>query len=294
MNERATTNVARLFAGWRAVLASMIMLAGQAYAAEQTAVMGGPGGAAFVDRPAAGARVGAVAIGAGAWIDSVGVVYEAPDGRRYPSARHGGPGGGPCVIALDSDERILAIRGRYGAYVESIQLITSKGTSRVCGGPGGAAEYRIEVPPNHTVVGFAGRAGAYVDAIGLALTPSAPMASGNAAGPVAQAPVAAQPAALADKVNIRRNLHDATLQIRLTAPAAVRVILGVRKLRPRECFAPAERIVAYRDSPPGKEHTVVFDRLQMNTDYSYAIRIGAGAACESGEFTTATKLDNSQ
>jgi hypothetical protein len=286
------------------MLTSMIMLAGQAYAAEQTTVMGGPGGAAFVDRPPAGARVGAVAIGAGALIDSVRVVYETPDGRRYPSARHGGPGGGPCVIALEPDERILAIRGRYGAYIESIQLITNKGTSRICGGPGGVAEYRIDVPRNHTVIGFTGRAGTYLDAIGLALAPRQPVASGTPTGPVtqapvaqapvAQAPVAQQAAALAEKVKVKRNLNDATLQIRLTAPASVQVALGVRKLRPKECFAASERVVSVKVNPPNTAHTIVFDRLQMNTDYSYAIRIGGttwGTTCESGEFTTATKID---
>jgi len=280
----------RLHRVLRAMPGLIALLAEAALAADQTRIVGGPGGTAFVDRPAAGVRVGAIAIGAGEWIDSVGVVYESPDGRRYASPRHGGSGGGPCVIPLEPDERILAIRGNYGAYVESIQLITSKGESRICGRPGRNAQYRIDVPPNHSVVGFAGRAGLYVDAIGLALAATTP--AGGGSSPSATAPTAApRPASLAGKVSSRSNLHDTTLRFRLTAPAPVQVLLGTRKLRPGECFAQGERIIAYKDRPSAIEHQVTFDRLQMNTDYSYAIRVGASAKCESGALSTATTID---
>jgi hypothetical protein len=268
---------------------SIAVLAEAALAADQTRVIGGPGGNAFVDRPPAGVRVGAIAVRAGGWIDSVGVVYETSDGRRYASQRHGGAGGGPCVIMLEPDERILAIRGHYGAYVESIQLITTRGESRICGRPGGA-QYRIDVPPNHSVVGFAGRAGLYVDAIGLALT-TTKLGSGVAppsAPPPAPAP---RPATLAGKVNLKSNLNDTTLRFRLTEPAFVQVALGTRKLQLGECFRPGERIIAYKDRPSAIEHQVTFDRLQMNTDYSYAIRIAASPKCESGQLKTATKID---
>jgi hypothetical protein len=265
------------------------VLAEAALAADQTRVLGGPGGNAFVDRPPAGVRVGAIAIRAGGWIDSVGVVYEASDGRRYASQRHGGSGGGPCVITLEPDERILAIQGHYGAYVESIQLITTRGESRICGRPGGA-RYRIDVPPNHSVVGFAGRAGVYVDAIGLALA-TTKLASGVSPPSAAPPTAAPRPATLAGKVNHRSNLYDTTLQFRLTSPAPVQVALGMRKLQAGECFKSGERIIASKDRPSAIDHQVTFDRLQMNTDYSYAIRVGASPKCDSGQLTTATKID---
>ena len=77
----------------RAMFGLIAVLAQAALAADQTNVIGGPGGNAFVDRPPAGVRIGAIAIQAGGWIDSVGVVYETHDGRRYASQRHGGSGG---------------------------------------------------------------------------------------------------------------------------------------------------------------------------------------------------------
>ena len=288
MNENSAMGFVFGVARWSAVLAWMTVLAGQVYAADRTAIMGEPGGAPFIDRPEPGARVVAVAIRAGAWIDAMGVAYQTPDGRRFPSADHGGPGGGPLVYTLEPDERILEITGRYGQYVESIQFVTNKDVSRVYGGLGGATEYRIDVPPNHSVVGFAGRGGNYLDTIGLALAPAQPVASGG------QPPTPQRPAALDGPVHVQPNLHDATLVIRLTAPASVQVNLGQRKLRRNECFPASERLVS--GSPvhePKTQHRVTFTGLQMNKDYSYAIRIGGGA-CESGSFTTSTRLDNNQ
>jgi len=302
MSERPSMCVAKRVAGKSVVLAGIMALAWQAHAAELTRIVGGPGGAPFVDRPERGARVGALAIGAGALIDSVSAVYQTPDGRRFPSARHGGPGGGPCVIALDPDERIVAIRGRHGQYVESIQIITNKRMSRVCGGPGGGTEFRIDVPPNHTVVGWAGRAGTYLDAVGLALQPVQAVAIDTPPPappprPVAPPPAAPpRPVALDGKVNVRANLNDATLDFRLTGPASVEVSLrqGRSSLRPGACFPASERLAAVSPVQPQRaQHRVLFTRLAMGTDYSYAIRIG-GAACESGWFTTATRIDNSQ
>ncbi|MEO8135639.1 MAG: jacalin-like lectin [Betaproteobacteria bacterium] len=289
MSQRTKVDPVRLPRALGAMFGLIVVLAEAALAADQTTIIGGPGGTAFVDRPPAGVRIGAIAIQAGGWIDSVGVVYETSDGRRYASQRHGGSGGGPCVITLEPDERILAIQGHHGAFIESIQLITTRRQSRICGRPGGA-QYRIDVPPNHSVVGFAGRAGLYVDAIGLSLATTKP--GGGESAPSVTPPTAApRPATLASKVDHRSNLDDTTLRFRLTAPAAVQVALGVRKLQPGECFKPGERIIAYKDRPSAVEHQVTFDRLTMNTDYSYAIRIGASTGCESGKLTTATKID---
>jgi hypothetical protein len=129
-----------------------------------------------------------------------------------------------------------------------------------------------------------------VDAIGLALVTT--KLGGGESAPSATPPTAPpRPATLASKINYRSNLYDTTLRFRLTAPAPVNVALGTRKLERGECFKPREPGIAYQDRPSAIEHQVTFDRLQMNTDYSYAVRVGASTKCESGQLTTATKID---
>lgn len=251
----------------RAIIAALAGLVGavipphRAIAAEQTAVFGGPGGSPFIDRPPPNARIGAIRFGAGAWIDSVGVAYETTDGRRFMSTVHGGPGGAPCVVALESGEQILAIIGWQGQFVQAVRLITTKGVSRTCGDPSQGREFRIDVPPGHRVVGFAGRSGVYLDAIGLALAaaPNATPPPLHQAGPAAPQ----GPARLAERVAVRAGLSDARLDIRLTAPGSVQVNLGERPLRAGECFARSERL--YSGSPvhpPKPRHIVDFAGLQ--------------------------------
>ena len=280
------------------IVASLALLVGAALAptlasgAEQTAVFGGLGGSPFIDRLPAGARIGAIRFGAGAWIDSVGVVYETADGQRVTSPLHGGTGGGACVIVLEPGERILAITGRHGQYVHAVRFVTTKGVTRMCGDASQGNEFRIDVPPGYQAVGFAGRSGQYLDAIGLALA----AASGTAAaGPPEAGPAKpAGPARLADRVVVDAGLRGARFDIRLTAPASVQVHLGERRLRAGECFAASDRLYSGSPAhPPKSRHIVDFERLQINTTYWYAIRIDGGR-CESGMFKTATRIDNSQ
>lgn len=279
-------------AGRESVAASLLLLlggvslVGSAIGAEQTALAGGHGGGAFVDRPPAGARIGAVRFGTGAWIDSVAVVYVTPDGRRFPSQVHGGSGGISCVIALDPDERILGLAGRHAQYVHSVRLITTKGVSRTCGDAAAGREFRVDVPAGHEAVGLAGRAGLYLDAIGLALGATAPGAM-----PRPRPVDSPGPAALIGKVRVTPDLHAARLDIRLTAPATVQVNLGKRPLRPGECFGPTDRLVSGSPLHSARaQHRVDFRQLEMNTTYSFVVRVDNGR-CESGSFRTSTRID---
>jgi len=73
-------------------------------------------------------------------------------------------------FTLANGEEIRALQGRYGAYVDSIQIVTSKQTfpaSGSFGGPGGASAYSFSVPKGSRFVGLFGRAGGWMDALGV-------------------------------------------------------------------------------------------------------------------------------
>jgi hypothetical protein len=59
------------------------------------------------------------------------------------------------------------VRGRYAAYVDSLQIITNRRTSPKYGGNGGAQDFVLKAPPGERIVGFCGRSGGYIDAIGI-------------------------------------------------------------------------------------------------------------------------------
>lgn len=137
-----------------------------------TEIIGGRGGNEFSDfQPPAGARVAEVRIRSGDTIDSVQVAYILPNGRTVLGPMHGGSGGRPSTIRLSSDEYLIAIMGRYGDTIDSMQIITNKRTSTQFGGNGGSRRYRIEVPAGSQAIGFTGRSGNTLDAVGLVYTP---------------------------------------------------------------------------------------------------------------------------
>lgn len=152
---------------------------------------GGPGGQYFQDPAlAAGTRVAALRVRAGAWIDAIQLVWSGPDGQEYPLVQHGGNGGSPHTFRLEPGEFITALSGRYGHYVDSVQIHTNRRDSPVYGGPGGSVAYRIEAPPERQIAGLAGRSGIYLDAIGAvfgALSAPAPwtgvITPGQGSGP---------------------------------------------------------------------------------------------------------------
>jgi hypothetical protein len=143
-----------------------------AQTASTTTIVGGNGGDSFFDTNIPnGARVREVHIYSGAYVDAVQMQYSLPDGRTLMGPRHGGPGGQLSIFNIDSDEIILGISGRYGTFIDSLQISTTKRNSPVFGGSGGAREYRINIPDGNQAIGFVGRSGDYLDAIGLSYVP---------------------------------------------------------------------------------------------------------------------------
>ena len=137
-----------------------------------TATAGGTGGSAFRDGDIpAGARVAEIHVYSGKAVDSVQMIYAFPDGRTLAGARHGGAGGRQNIFRLDADEYIVGLSGRYGDYLDSLQIQTNKRTTPAYGGSGGSRNYRVDVPSGNHGVGFVGRSGDYLDAIGLTYLP---------------------------------------------------------------------------------------------------------------------------
>jgi len=80
------------------------------------------------------------------------------------------PGSNHVQFSLAKGEEVHSLQGRYGSYVDSIQVITSTRTyppAGSYGGAGGAAPYVFNVPKNGRLAGLFGRAGAWMDALGV-------------------------------------------------------------------------------------------------------------------------------
>jgi hypothetical protein len=155
-------------------LAAMLCMVSSIFGQEPTAtdVAGGRGGSDFADTELrSGGRILEVQIFSGELVDAVQLLYELPDGRTAMGQRHGGPGGRPNTLRLDSDEHITGISGRCGDQIDSISIRTNKRTSPLFGGSGGNRDYRIDVARGHQAIGFVGRSGKYLDAIGLLSLP---------------------------------------------------------------------------------------------------------------------------
>ena len=130
---------------------------------------GGEGGIDFSDTQVAGFKLVEVRIRSGNLIDAIQTVYKDASGKQFMSKMHGGGGGTQRVFKLSSGERITHISGKYGAFIDSLQIRTSNGRSERFGGNGGSVEYTYSAPPGKTIYGFFGRCGKYVDAIGVIL-----------------------------------------------------------------------------------------------------------------------------
>jgi hypothetical protein len=130
---------------------------------------GGYGGAPFVDSVSSGARVTEVQVRSGAYVDSLQMVLQLPDGQIAYMDKHGGDGGNAATFSLRDGEYINAISGRYGQYVDSIRFHTNLRVSPTYGGSGGDADYYYAAPPGWQIVGLYGRSGAYIDAVGVVL-----------------------------------------------------------------------------------------------------------------------------
>ncbi len=147
-------------------------LSGFAQHPTPTTIAGGPEGIQFADTDIpTGVRVLEVHIFSGDFVDAVQMLYTAPDGRVLAGPRYGGPGGQQNIFRLDSDEYIVGLSGRYGNYIDALQIRTNKRASSLFGGRGGNQRYNIDIPGGNQAVGFVGRAGEYLDAIGLTFVP---------------------------------------------------------------------------------------------------------------------------
>ncbi|MBI5256544.1 MAG: hypothetical protein HY855_08600 [Burkholderiales bacterium] len=99
---------------------------------------------------------------AGAFVDAIQLVYS--DGSTSPW--HGGRGGTLHTMVLAPDERIVVIGGKYGDFIDSLYVRTSKGRSQVFGGRGGKAVFHYAAPPGMWLHGVWGLAGRHVQALG--------------------------------------------------------------------------------------------------------------------------------
>ena len=130
---------------------------------------GGYGGGGFLDSVPVGAGAAEVQIRSGAYVDSLQMVIQLPNGQLEYLDKHGGDGGGANTFSMRDGEYIIGISGKYGDYVDSIRFRTNLRTSPTYGGSGGGQAYNYQAPPGWQIVGFYGRSGAYIDAIGVLL-----------------------------------------------------------------------------------------------------------------------------
>ena len=79
-------------------------------------------------------------------------------------------GSSHAQFALAKGEQIRTLKGLYGSYIDSLQIVTSLHTypaSGSYGGPGGGTPYTFNVPLKGQLAGLFGRAGAWIDALGV-------------------------------------------------------------------------------------------------------------------------------
>ncbi len=112
-------------------------------------------------------RLSSVNTRSGSWVDRIEVVFAGPPETNTIAC--GGTGGQlNRQLDLDQDEVITKIQGRYGNYVDSLTITTSKGKTRVYGNPNTLSNpFTFEAPPDKAIVGFWGRSHTFVDAIGV-------------------------------------------------------------------------------------------------------------------------------
>jgi hypothetical protein len=131
---------------------------------------GGTGGGEFTDRYIGDtSRVLVIRVSHGRVIEGIQVVYQMSGGATDELTMHGGAGGPFGFFRLDHEEYITGIRGRYGDFVDSLQIRTNKQRTTHFGGNGGTADYVYEAPEGTEIVGFCGRSGDVIDAIGVIL-----------------------------------------------------------------------------------------------------------------------------
>lgn len=130
---------------------------------------GGGGGQYYANKKQSDWRLVEVRVRSGAFIDAIQTVHENVIGQKYVSKRFGGGGGNLEVFTLAAGEHITRISGKYGNFVDSLQIETNTGRVKGWGGVGGAVNYTYSAPAGTHIYGFFGRSGAFIDSIGVIL-----------------------------------------------------------------------------------------------------------------------------
>ncbi|GMF38933.1 unnamed protein product [Phytophthora lilii] len=135
--------------------------------------VGGPHGTHFTDvgLAAAGQTVSAVTIRAGDRVDGVTLVVSDP---TESTLAHGGTGGTPNELALESGEYITTMEAHWGkkndrTRIFYLKLGTNNGRS-VGGGTQTHSSAIVTAPEGFQVSGFHGRSGENIDALGAVFT----------------------------------------------------------------------------------------------------------------------------
>src|SRR5262245_47496216 len=134
---------------------------------------GGPGGRRFQDFVDDSFEVAEVNIWGGFFIDAVQFIYRSRyNPGQVSGPKHGGPGGTLSEplglnLWLQPGEYITEISGRFGNFVDPLQIRTNVRLYNRCGGQGGGQDYQFLTPENFEVIGWLGASGDYVDAIGV-------------------------------------------------------------------------------------------------------------------------------
>ena len=116
-------------------------------------------------------RVVAVTVWSGDEIDALQITYRRSNGTQYLGPKIGGPGGTAYTFEIHDDEDLIGFRGRAGARVDALVLVTTKRDSGRFGGYGGTVFSNDLIPEGTRFVGFHGRAGRKIDALGWVSNP---------------------------------------------------------------------------------------------------------------------------
>ena len=147
---------------------------GSAYSVTKEALTGGQGGIGFKDTIDPDYEISEIKIWSGRYIDAIQLIWRKRSDNSHiiVGQKHGGPGGTLSKGSLGLDlklkpgEYIIAVSGKSGNYVDSMQIQTNKQLYHRNGGQGGANDYVWQAPAGQQIIGFWGRSGSYIDALG--------------------------------------------------------------------------------------------------------------------------------
>ena len=124
---------------------------------------GGAGGTQTTLVPKNNQTITGFQVISGDWINHLTVFYSDNSSQSI-----GSNSGGTLQpkMTLQPGEKVIAIQGTYGSYVNSIQVVTNKDIHDL-GGTRGPAEFKYEVYNCGDLIGVYGRGSKYVDAFGI-------------------------------------------------------------------------------------------------------------------------------